>query len=47
MLFDSAKSKDKTIKIYDGAWHVLTTGEPEDVRAKVFKDMIAWLEKRL
>eukprot|EP00520_Triparma_pacifica_P018880 CAMPEP_0118658346 /NCGR_PEP_ID=MMETSP0785-20121206/14518_1 /TAXON_ID=91992 /ORGANISM="Bolidomonas pacifica, Strain CCMP 1866" /LENGTH=319 /DNA_ID=CAMNT_0006551355 /DNA_START=103 /DNA_END=1059 /DNA_ORIENTATION=- len=35
-LYDSAKSKDKTIKLYDGMWHTLTSGEPEENINKVF-----------
>jgi acylglycerol lipase len=46
-LYDSSCSKDKTHKVYDGAWHVLTTGEPDEVREVVFRDMIQWLDERV
>ncbi len=46
MLYDTAKSKDKTIKLYPGMWHTMTTGEPDDNCKAVFSDMIQWLSDR-
>jgi acylglycerol lipase len=40
MLFDKAKSKDKTIKVYQGLHHEVFN-EPE--RARVLKDVETWL----
>lgn len=46
-LHDSAESKDKTIKLYEGMWHTLTTGEPEENIDKVFGVFIkTWLDER-
>lgn len=38
-------SSDKTLTIYDGFFHELHN-EPEGERARVFADVIAWLDKR-
>lgn len=38
-------SSDKTLTIYDGYFHELHN-EPEGERARVFADVIAWLDKR-
>jgi acylglycerol lipase len=40
MLYDKARSKDKTIKIYEGLYHEVFN-EPE--RARVLKDVETWL----
>ncbi|KAI3783175.1 hypothetical protein L2E82_13239 [Cichorium intybus] len=45
-LYDQASSKDKTIKLYPGMWHGLTSGEPDQNIDVVFADIIAWLDKR-
>ncbi|CAI5983122.1 unnamed protein product [Closterium sp. NIES-65] len=45
-LFIRASSADKEIKIYEGCWHALTCGEPDDVIARVVGDIIAWLNAR-
>lgn len=45
-LYEQASSKDKTIKLYPGMWHGLTSGEPDDNVEIVFTDIIAWLDKR-
>ncbi|GBG62152.1 hypothetical protein CBR_g29351 [Chara braunii] len=45
-LYEVAKSVDKTFKVYPGMWHALTTGEPEDNVAMVFRDIFEWLESR-
>jgi len=44
-LYERASSKDKTIKLYPGMWHGLTSGEPDDNIDKVFEDIITWLDK--
>ncbi|CAL0311098.1 unnamed protein product [Lupinus luteus] len=44
-LYERASSKDKTIKLYPGMWHGLTSGEPDDNIDKVFEDIIVWLDK--
>lgn len=45
-LYEQASSKDKTIKLYPGMWHGLTSGEPDNNIDIVFADIISWLDKR-
>lgn len=45
-LYERASSKDKTIKLYQGMWHGLTSGEPDANIEVVFSDIISWLNKR-
>ncbi|XP_024966901.1 caffeoylshikimate esterase-like [Cynara cardunculus var. scolymus] len=45
-LYEQASSKDKTIKLYPGMWHGLTSGEPDQNIDIVFSDIISWLDKR-
>jgi len=45
-LYEQASSIDKTIKLYPGMWHGLTSGEPDDNIEIVFSDITAWLDKR-
>lgn len=44
ILFEKAKSKDKTIQVYKDAWHCLLLGEPDDVVKRVVTDIINWLD---
>lgn len=46
-LYEKASSKDKTIELYPGMWHALTSGEPDENIQIVFADIIAWLDKRI
>ncbi|KAJ6824239.1 caffeoylshikimate esterase-like [Iris pallida] len=46
VLYQRAGSKDKTIKLYPGMWHGLTSGEPDDNVEAVFADILAWLDGR-
>ncbi|CAI5938307.1 unnamed protein product [Closterium sp. NIES-64] len=45
-LHAAASSTDKTLKIYEGSWHGLTSGEPDDVIEKVIADIVAWIAAR-
>lgn len=45
-LYEQASSRDKTIKLYPGMWHGLTSGETDENIEIVFADIIAWLDKR-
>ncbi|KAK9733692.1 hypothetical protein RND81_04G085000 [Saponaria officinalis] len=45
-LYEQAGSIDKTIKLYPGMWHGLTSGEPDHNVEIVFSDIVAWLDKR-
>ncbi|KAJ7977573.1 caffeoylshikimate esterase-like [Quillaja saponaria] len=44
-LYEQASSRDKTIKLYPGMWHGLTSGEPDENIEIVFADIIAWFDK--
>ena len=46
LLYRSAASQDKTLKLYPGMWHALTSGESPDNIHTVFQDIIAWLDHR-
>jgi alpha-beta hydrolase superfamily lysophospholipase len=46
-LYDEACSLDKTIKLYEGMCHTLTSGEPAENLDIVFADMIRWIESRM
>ncbi|XP_078429559.1 caffeoylshikimate esterase-like [Wolffia australiana] len=46
LLYETASSTDKTLKLYPGMWHALTYGEPPESVNLVFADIIAWLDKR-
>ncbi|RWR76505.1 caffeoylshikimate esterase [Cinnamomum micranthum f. kanehirae] len=45
-LYNRAGSSDKTMKLYPGMWHGLTSGEPDQSVEVVFADIIAWLDRR-
>ncbi|KAK9123598.1 hypothetical protein Sjap_013200 [Stephania japonica] len=46
LLVEIASSSDKTLKLYPGMWHTLTSGEPEENIVMVFADIIDWLDER-
>jgi len=46
-LFDESKSKDKSIRLYDGMYHALMCGEPDENADIVFRDCINWILKRV
>ncbi|XP_006739019.1 monoglyceride lipase, partial [Leptonychotes weddellii] len=45
LLMESAKSQDKTLKIYEGAYHVLHKELPE-VTNSVFHEINLWVSQR-
>ncbi|KAJ8545277.1 hypothetical protein K7X08_017860 [Anisodus acutangulus] len=45
LVYESAGSKNKTLKIYPGMWHQLI-GEPNESVELVFNTMLSWLEVR-
>ncbi|KAG6557549.1 hypothetical protein Mapa_000824 [Marchantia paleacea] len=45
-LYETAASEDKTIKLYQGAFHSLLQGELDQVRAQVLDDITSWLDAR-
>ncbi|GFP95953.1 caffeoylshikimate esterase [Phtheirospermum japonicum] len=44
-LYESAASKDKSLKIYEGMWH-LWIGEPNESVEEVFETILSWIEFR-
>lgn len=45
LLHDSARSEDKTLKLYDGMWHALLI-EPEGGGERVLQDIVEWITAR-
>eukprot|EP00250_Pteridium_aquilinum_P007721 c17387_g1_i1 orf=282-1445(-) len=42
-LYEQSRSIDKTLRIYDNAWHSILEGEPDDVISQVVSDIKSWL----
>ncbi|KAH8942561.1 hypothetical protein BDL97_14G107700 [Sphagnum fallax] len=40
-------SDDKTLKLYDGSYHSLIQGEPDESRSVILADIKAWLDERV
>ncbi|KAJ0075505.1 hypothetical protein Patl1_34338 [Pistacia atlantica] len=47
LLYEKASSADKSIKIYDGMYHSLIQGEPDENAELVLKDMREWIDERV
>ncbi|XP_076923168.1 caffeoylshikimate esterase-like [Bidens hawaiensis] len=47
LLYETASSTDKTIKLYPGMWHALTYGEFTENTDIVFADAISWINERI
>jgi len=47
LLYDKATSVDKTLKLYEGMYHSLIQGEPDDNANLVLGDMKAWIDERV
>ncbi|XP_074589271.1 caffeoylshikimate esterase-like [Curcuma longa] len=45
-LYESASSEDKTLKLYPGMWHALTSGESQEHIDLVFSDIVSWMDRR-
>ncbi|GFP84658.1 caffeoylshikimate esterase [Phtheirospermum japonicum] len=45
-LYENAASKDKTLKLYEGGFHCILEGEPDDRILSVLNDIISWLDSR-
>ncbi|OMO76504.1 Alpha/beta hydrolase-1 [Corchorus capsularis] len=45
-LYREAASEDKTLKIYEGMWHSLLFGEPDENIELVRGDILSWLNER-
>lgn len=46
-LYEKASSEDKTLKLYEGAYHSLIQGEPDETRNQVLHDVQTWLDERV
>ena len=44
LLHEKAKTTDKTLRLYDDAWHCLLQGEPDEMIYILMKDIISWLD---
>ncbi|CAN0915245.1 Caffeoylshikimate esterase [Linum grandiflorum] len=44
-LHEKAKSSDKTLKLYNDAYHSLLEGEPDETIIQVLNDIISWLDQ--
>lgn len=47
MLYERAVSEDKEMVIYEGMYHSLIQGEPEENSGRVLGDMRRWIEERV
>lgn len=46
LLYRTAASEDKTLRLYPGMWHALTSGELQENIDAVFADIVDWLDHR-
>lgn len=48
MLYEKSATpkEDKELKLYDGMYHVLIQGEPDEAAAQVLADMKAWIDEK-
>lgn len=46
MLYEKAKSSDKTIQLYEGMYHSLIQAETDENSERVLSDIRAWLDER-
>lgn len=44
-LYDKAKSLDKKLHLYKGAYHSLLEGESDEMIFRVLDDIISWLDE--
>ena len=44
-LYKKASSSDKKLNLYKDAYHSLLEGEPDEMIARVFLDIISWLDE--
>ncbi|KAL2905166.1 Caffeoylshikimate esterase [Bienertia sinuspersici] len=45
-LYEKASCKDKTLKLYEGGYHSILEGEPDEAIFTVFDDITNWLDAR-
>ncbi|XP_071734543.1 caffeoylshikimate esterase-like [Rutidosis leptorrhynchoides] len=47
LLYETASSKDKTLKLYPKMWHALTYGEFTENTDTVFADIVQWINEKI
>lgn len=47
MLYERARSEDKELILYEGMYHSLIQGEPDENRDRVLADMRRWIDERV
>lgn len=47
LLYEKASSEDKTLKLYEGMYHSLIQGEPDESADIVLGDMREWIDERV
>ncbi|XP_078432324.1 lysophospholipase 2 [Wolffia australiana] len=47
LLYERASSKDKKLILYEGMYHSLIQGEPDENSSRVLADMRAWIDERV
>ncbi|KAJ7003173.1 hypothetical protein NC653_008421 [Populus alba x Populus x berolinensis] len=47
LLYEKASSEDKSLKMYEGMYHSLIQGEPDENASRVLKDMREWIDERV
>ncbi|GKV35783.1 hypothetical protein SLEP1_g44002 [Rubroshorea leprosula] len=47
LLYEKASSQDKSLKLYEGMYHSLIQGEPEENAETVLRDMREWIDERV
>ncbi|KAL5729485.1 hypothetical protein ACHQM5_002428 [Ranunculus cassubicifolius] len=47
LLYEKSPCEDKTLKLYDGMYHSLIQGEPDENSARVLADMREWIDERV
>jgi len=43
-LYEKASAKDKTLKLYEGSYHSILEGEPDERISTAISDIISWLD---
>ncbi|KAG0459711.1 hypothetical protein HPP92_022839 [Vanilla planifolia] len=46
-LFNKASTKDKTLRLYEGGYHSILEGEPDERISSVIQDIISWLDSHV
>lgn len=47
LLYERAASEDKSIIMYEGMYHSLVQGEPDENSERVLNDMRQWIDERV